>query len=243
MMSDRMINFNEMNSIPNAFKHISFVSSFLDLVATDFRGSINALCWDRTLKGDFQEIVQKLKLRDNLMTVQREDLMGLDLTEDGQIARAVILNDLNLLEEQGASPILNVIDHYESDGALEGFPTEVYSFHVDRSPVPTDTYLCTYYGDASELVSSDQAIQKITVPEVREQLKKLYQGPPEGFEDFLTENFFDLHYATLPGAEIYQMHCGQLWKLAVDHPESAVKPCVHRAPRERLGQRRLLLIC
>jgi hypothetical protein len=242
-MSDRMINFNEMNSFPSAVKNISFVSTFPDLVATDFRGRINALCWDRALKGDYQEIVQKLKLQDNLMIVQREDLMGLDLTEDGQMARSVILNDLKLLEEQGASPILNLIDHYESDDSVAGFPTDVYSFHIDRSPVPTDTYLCTYYGDVSELVSSDQVIQKIMVPELREQLKKLYQGPPEGFEDFLTENFFDLHYAPLPGAEIYQMQCGQLWKLAVDHPTSAVKPCVHRAPRERSGLRRLLLIC
>ena len=29
----------------------------------------------------------------------------------------------------------------------------------------------------------------------------------------------------------------------VDHPESKVLPCVHRAPREKTGQTRLLMIC
>ena len=36
---------------------------------------------------------------------------------------------------------------------------------------------------------------------------------------------------------------GHLWKLAIYHPESQVLPCVHRAPKEKIGQNRLLLIC
>jgi hypothetical protein len=31
--------------------------------------------------------------------------------------------------------------------------------------------------------------------------------------------------------------------LAVDHPESQVPPCIHRAPKEKSGQNRLLMIC
>ena len=36
---------------------------------------------------------------------------------------------------------------------------------------------------------------------------------------------------------------GHIWKLAIDHPESKVQPCLHRAPKEIDGQNRLLLIC
>ncbi|MGB0425252.1 MAG: hypothetical protein ACPGED_13055, partial [Flavobacteriales bacterium] len=129
------------------------------------------------------------------------------------------------------------------DDSYPFFPTDVYSFHVDRSPVPTDTFLCTYYGESSELISNSESIQKVLVPEIRDELKKLYGGNDEGFESFLSEYFFDLHYQPEPGAQITQLGIGNLWKLAVDHPESQVLPCVHRAPLEKSGQKRLLLIC
>ena len=36
---------------------------------------------------------------------------------------------------------------------------------------------------------------------------------------------------------------GHLWRLAVDHPQQKVLPCIHRAPLEKEGEYRLLLIC
>jgi len=45
----------------------------------------------------------------------------------------------------------------------------VYSYHVDRSPIATDTFLCTYHGAASDLIANEQALQKILIPEIREQ--------------------------------------------------------------------------
>ena len=80
-------------------------------------------------------------------------------------------------------------------------------------------------------------------PEIRAQLKKLYGGPEQGFEAFLSEHFFDLHYQAKPTAQPINLGLGNLWKLAVDHPESNVLPCVHRAPVEKTGQKRLLMIC
>jgi hypothetical protein len=119
----------------------------------------------------------------------------------------------------------------------------VYSFHVDRSPIPTDTFLCTYYGDSSEIIPNAEAEQKVLIPEIRAELKKLYDGPDEGFENFLTEHFFDLHYRAKPTAKPFSLGLGHLWRLAIDHPELQVPPCVHRAPVEKSGQTRLMLIC
>src|SRR6201999_451219 len=109
-------------------------------------------------------------------------------------AREILLDDLKALKAHGALPVLNLIRCYDRDDAYPFFPTDVYSFHVDRSPIPTDTFLCTYYGEPSEILPNSQAKQKVLVPEIRNELKKLYGGADEGFELFLCENFFDLHY-------------------------------------------------
>jgi len=57
------------------------------------------------------------------------------------------------------------------------------------------------------------------------------------------EHFFDLHYQAKPNTQPTNLGIGHLWRLAVDHPESQVLPCVHRAPKEKKGESRLLLIC
>ena len=222
---------------------IRYVTNFQDLVSTPFNGVINAICWTRELAGDFSEIVKKVELTGNITVVEQEELCELQLSEQGQLAREVLLNDLKALKAHGASPILNVINHYDRDDAYPFFPTDVYSFHVDRSPIPTDTFLCTYYGEPSEILPNSQGKKKVLIPEIRDELKKLYHGADEGFESFLSEHFFDLHYQAEPNARLIGLGLGHLWRLAVDHPESQVPPCLHRAPKEISGQHRLLLIC
>lgn len=71
---------------------IQSVSNFQDLVTTPFQGAINALCWSRELKSDFTEIIDQVELSD-----------------DGQLARELLLNDFKLLEDHGALPTLNII--------------------------------------------------------------------------------------------------------------------------------------
>ena len=208
-----------------------------------FHGDVNAACWTRTLAGDFSEIVEKIALNGNVTVIEQEELQQLGLGEEGRLAREILLDDLQALKALGASPVLNLIKCYDRDERYPFFPTDVYSFHVDRSPIPTDTFLCTYYGDCSELLPNAQATKKVLIPEIREELRKLYHGVDEGFETFLRENFFDLHYQAKPDARPIRMVPGQLWRLAVDHPESQVPPCIHRAPKEASGQYRLLLIC
>jgi hypothetical protein len=219
------------------------VTNFQDLVSIHFEGEINAICWDRKLDGDFSEIIQKIELKENITVLDQKELLDLQLTEQGSLAREILLNDLKMLEENGSSPVLNIIKFYEKDDALTFFPTDVYSFHVDRSPIPINTYLCTYFGESSEIVPNSEATQKIMMPEIREELKKLYHGSDEGFDTFLSEYFFDLHYQAKPDALTFSLGVGNLWRIAVDHPESKVLPCLHRAPKEKIGEPRLLLIC
>ena len=222
---------------------IQCVTNFDDLVSMSFTGDVNAICWKRELVGDFAEIVNKVELSENIAVLGAEELLALELSEEGQLARQILLNDLQLLTAYGASPTLNLIRCYDRDDAYPFFPTDVYSWHVDRSPIPISTFLCTYHGDASDILPNALAEQKIQIPEIRSELKKLYGGAEEGFEAFLSENFFDLHYQAKPTAQPINLGLGHLWRLAVDHPESKVLPCVHRAPEERTGQTRLLMIC
>lgn len=219
------------------------VSSFHDLVNAPFHGMINAMCWSRELVGDFAEIAQKLTQRDDITVIDEEELFALTLSESGIVARDIILNDFQLLREYEADPTLNLLKCYERDEENPVFPTDVYSFHVDRSPIATDTFLCTYYGASSDIVPNSQAVKKILVPEFRMELRKLFSGTDDDFDSFLTENFYDLHYQAMPNANIVNLGVGHLWRLAVDHPESKVLPCIHRAPKEKEGESRLLLIC
>lgn len=236
----------KINLTPNPFsnnKQIGIVSTFSELVNTPFQDERNALCWQRDLEGDFKEITYKLQLNENITEIQPQDLLSLQLSEQGAIARTIILNDLQLLTDFGAAPSLNLLKCYERDDAFDFITTDVYSFHVDRSPIATATFLCTYHGAASEIIANEQAEQKVLIPSIREKLSALYDGPSEEFETFLTDYYFDLHYQTKPDAQPTNLGLGNLWRLAVDHPNQQVPPCIHRAPIENEGEYRLLLIC
>lgn len=222
---------------------IQSVTNFNEFITTTFQGDVNAIYWKRELRGNFEEIIKKAETTENIRILDEELLQNLKLSKDGQMARDIILNDFHLLKEHGASPTINIIKYYERDNEHPFFPTDVYSFHVDRSPIPTETILCTYYGAASDILPNSHAEQKILIPEIREQLKKLFKGTDEEFELYITENFFDLHYQPKPNAQLINLGLGNLWKLSVDHPNNPVLPCIHRAPQEKNGESRLLLIC
>lgn len=224
-------------------KQIGIVATFSELITTYFIGDRNALCWYRNLEGDFKELVSQLQLKENITVVTPKDLLALQLSEKANSAREIILNDLQALTDIGAAPVLNLLKCYERDADFDFISTDVYSYHVDRSPIDTDTFLCTYHGTASDIIANEKAQQKVLIPEIRAQLQALHDGPLEEFEDFLKENYFDLHYQALLNATPINLGVGHLWRLAVDHPTQQVPPCIHRAPIEREGEYRLLLIC
>ncbi len=230
-----------MIDLPYAEHQIQCVTNFQDLVSIPFQGNVNAMCWLRQLEGDFSEIVEKIELDGNVTIIDQEALIQLQLSEEGKLAREILLYDMKMLEAHGALPSLNVIKYYDRDDFF--FPTDVYSFHVDRSPIPSDTFLCTYYGESSEILPNAQAEQKVLISEIRDELKKLHHGSDAEFESFLIEHFFDLHYQVKPNASLINCGLGHLWRLAIDHPQSKVLPCIHRAPKEKNGQSRLLMIC
>ena len=86
---------------------ISVVSTFSELVNSNFQGEMNAICWRRDLVGDFKEIVAKLELKENITEVSVDELLALQLSEKGNLAREIILKDIQLLTDFGASPALN----------------------------------------------------------------------------------------------------------------------------------------
>ena len=131
---------------------IQYVHNFHDLVATPFQGNTNAICWTRELIGDFGEIVNQIEVQDNMVELHPDELHELVLSAQGKLARDILLHDMKLLEAHGASPSLNIINYYERDDCYPFFPTDVYSFHVDRAPIAADTILCTYYGECLSLI-------------------------------------------------------------------------------------------
>jgi hypothetical protein len=77
---------------------IKFVTNFHDLVSTQFYGKTNAICWTRQLTGNFSELVNRLELSENMAIITKEELCELQLSEEGKLAREIILNDLQLLK-------------------------------------------------------------------------------------------------------------------------------------------------
>lgn len=223
---------------------VRIVASFAELAGTPFAHGVNALCWPRTLPGNFREVAEALPASPGINPLAEEELARLEVSPDGRKAIAVMLADLRALRELELSPELNCITGSERDEETAPVRTDVASFHADSATVPADTWLCTYCGDCSEGLDNDEAVPHVEVPETRAALLRLYGGKDDAaFREYLNERFFDLHYAPLPGATPYRFGVGNLWRIATDHPGSPVPPCLHRAPLTLPGMpRRLLLI-
>jgi hypothetical protein len=231
------------SSIAPNHPRIRLVASFEELIATPFRDGVNAMCWPRTLDGDFGEVVARLGLEQGITTLDAEILHTLPLSAAGQAAVEAMLADHRLLTEHGLEPVLNGINGYVQPEETGPVRTDVCSWHVDSATCEADTWLCTYHGASSEGLPNEQAIRRVDVPETRSLLLKAYGGADdEGFLEWLNDHYYDLHYAPLPGAKPYTFGIGHLWRVATLHEGCAVPPCIHRAPDPVPGQMRLLLI-
>jgi hypothetical protein len=223
---------------------IRHVESFHALASTPFAAGVNALCWARTLPGDFAEVVRQLGPGEGVVPLDEARLQSLEVSAAGRAAIAYMLEDLRALTAAGRAPELNCIYSYPRDEESGSLPTDVYSFHADRAPIAADTWLCTYHGRPSEGLTNDEAKRRVEVPALRAELLRRFGGADdETFAAYLEENCHDLHYVAAPHAQPYSFGVGHLWRIAVDYPESPVPPCIHRAPATRLGDApRLLLI-
>ncbi|MBP6507080.1 MAG: hypothetical protein KA257_05900 [Opitutaceae bacterium] len=229
---------------PPHYPRIKAVGSFEELLATPFGDGINALCWPRTLAGDFGEIVAQLARGEGIIALDEARLNSLTLSAAGRTARDSLVADLQRLRAQSLAPELNCIHAYPRDDTAALVPTDVYSFHADSAPVPTDTWLCTYHGPASEGLRNEEAQKRVDDPAIRAALLQEYGGADDAdFREYLSANSYDLHYAPLPHAQPFSFGVHHLWRIATDYPDSPVPPCIHRAPATQPGHPpRLLLI-
>ena len=219
------------------------VGSFAELLTTPFAGDVNALCWERTLPGDYAEVIAKLGPGEGIVPLDDEHLRALDLSLTGRLAAEAMLADQQLLRDHELAPSLNCVYDCVRGTDAGTVPTDVMSFHVDSAPVEVDTWLCTYHGACSEGLANEMAARKVDQLEIRAALLKEYGGADDsGFAEFLHEHSYDSHYAPMPGATPYPFGTFALWRIATRWPGSPVLPCIHRAPENYPGSPRLLLI-
>ncbi len=231
-------------SLPSDYPRIQRVHSFQELVATRFANGVHALCWERTLPGDFSEVVRQLGPGEGITAIADNQLRALDLSPAGRLAIEQLLADQETLRGRHLDPALNCIHGYPRDETLEPVATDVFSWHADSAPVEADTWLCTYHGLCSEGLRNEEARRRVDVPATRAELLRCFGGEDhDDFRAWLTGHCYDLHYEPHPAARPFAFGLGNLWRIAVDWPGSPVPPCIHRAPETAPGQPpRLLLI-
>ena len=233
------------------YPRIRTVRSFAELVATPFAAGVNALCWPRVLAGDFGEVVAQLGetgAGEGIVTIEDAQLASLAIRASaaGQMAIAVLREDLRQLREQDRDPVLNCIHDYPREEEPGPVRTDVFSFHADSAPVEADTWLCTYHGLPSEGLANEEALRRVDFPATRAALRT-YLGADDADDADLRSPARALFRSALrdaTGCAPFSFGVGHLWRIAVEWPGSAVPPCIHRAPDTVPGQPpRLLLIC
>jgi hypothetical protein len=152
------------------------VRSFEELRSTRFADGVNALYWERTLPGDYAEVIAKLEPGEGIVPLDDERIRALNLTPAGRLAVEVMLADQQLLRDHDLAPSLNCVYDCVRSSDAGTVPTDVTSFHVDSAPVEVDTWLCTYYGTCSEGLRNEDALLKVEIPEIRAVLLKEYGG-------------------------------------------------------------------
>jgi hypothetical protein len=217
--------------LPPGYPRIQVVHSFHELATTRFVGGVNALCWPRTLPGDFAEIVAHLRVGVGITTLDEAELQALPVSPAGRTAIDCLLEDQRLLRELELDPVLDAVNGYTPDEDPGPLRTDVCSFHIDTATVEADTWLCTYHGLSSEGLRNDEALRRVDLPETRAALLRHFGGADDdAFHEYLSENCFDLHYVPTPTARPFSFGVGHLWRIAIAYPGSPVPPCIHRAP-------------
>lgn len=230
--------------LPQEYNRIKVVRSFHELATTPFADGVNALCWERSLPGNFLEVVECLAVEEGITTLDDARLESLAVSAAGRSAIGVLLEDQRLLRSLDLDPVLECINGYIHRKEPGPVRTDVCSWHVDSATAEADTWLCTYHGPASEGLRNEEALRRVDIAETRAELLRIFGGEDDdAFLEYLNEHYYDLHYVPVPPARPYSFGLGNLWRIATEYPGSPVPPCIHRAPDPVAGQPpRLLLI-
>ena len=72
-------------TLPTDYPRLRCVHSFAELVGTPFHSGVNALCWERTLPGDYGEVAAALGEGDGepILALDAERLRALRLSRAG----------------------------------------------------------------------------------------------------------------------------------------------------------------
>jgi hypothetical protein len=233
-----------MHSAPTDPPYVRYVHSFEELISTPMCDEFNALCLRRSIEGDFSEVIRHLNAERGITTLERARLLSLPVSAAGKVAIDFMLRDQEQLQSYGLDPEIDCVNGYIGHDQQSLMRTDVCSFHADRATDAADTYLCTYSGASSLGVCHHDVIPRAQIPALRKILLADFGGEDdENFLEYLTENFYDLHYEALPGARTFCFGVGHLWRIAIDYPGNPVPPCIHRAPDPIAGDPpRLILI-
>src|SRR5204863_8882410 len=112
---------------------IKRVSGFHELVTTPFADGVNALCWPRTLPGDFGEVVRCLAVGAGITTVEDSQLVDLLLSAAGRVAVGILLEDQRHLREHGLDPVLDCINGYVNSEKVGPVRTDVCFLHAESA--------------------------------------------------------------------------------------------------------------
>jgi hypothetical protein len=111
------------------------VHSFEELITTPFADGVNAFYWERTLSGDFGEVVKELGAAEGITTLDEALLLSLRVGKAGRLAIDQLLEDYRLLKKHHLEPVLNCIQGYPRDENPGPVATDVFSFHADSATV------------------------------------------------------------------------------------------------------------
>lgn len=225
------------------------VASFDALVGAAFGGGVNAYVCARDVDGDFDGLAARCAAADadfdvdGLTTLSPAALRACAASSAQARAAEAVCSDWERLAALGKDPTLNVIARYPHDTRGLPIAVDVHSFHADRAPIETDTWLCTYAGAPSEGLDNDAATAILDDDAVRAAVRAAAGDvDDDAFAAFVVDHSFDLHHRVHDPAGVFSFGQRALWKIAVQWPGAPVPPCLHRAPLPD-GALRLLLIC
>ena len=101
------------------------VRSFEELRSTRFADGVNALCWERTLPGDYAEVIAKLGPGEGIVPIDDERIRAFDLSPAGRVAAEAMLADQQLLRDHDLAPSLNCVYDCVRGADAGTVPTDV----------------------------------------------------------------------------------------------------------------------